>query len=63
MVFQLFDGSDALDSYETFINGFAQNDTLKFPRSAKYRPTGLALDDNGQLWVSDSRKGRIWRVS
>ncbi len=63
VVFQPFEGGAATDGYETFINGFAQNDALKSPGSAKYRPTGLALDKTGKLWVSDSRQGRIWRVS
>lgn len=30
---------------------------------AKYRPTGLAVGPDGALYVSDSSKGRIWRIA
>lgn len=63
VVFQPFDGGAAADEYETFIDGFAQSDALESPGMAKYRPTGLAVDSQGQLWVSDSREGRIWRIT
>ncbi len=62
VVFQPFEPTGATAHYETFIDGFAQSDSLDSPGLAKYRPTGLAIDPLGQLWVSDSRMGRIWRI-
>jgi glucose/arabinose dehydrogenase len=62
VVFQPFDGARATDDYETFVDDFAHSDSLDSPGMAKYRPTGLALDQFGQLWVSDSREGRVWRI-
>src|SRR5690606_31658263 len=30
--------------------------------AAKYRPMGLAMGPDGALYISDYKKGRIWRV-
>lgn len=48
--------------YETFADGFAGMDTISGPGAAKYRPVGLAMGPDGTLYISDSEKGRIWRV-
>jgi hypothetical protein len=29
---------------------------------AKYRPVGLSEGPDGSLFISDSRKGKIWRI-
>ena len=29
----------------------------------EYRPVGLAVGPDGSLYVSDSQKGRVWRIS
>ncbi len=47
---------------------FADNFTLghiedNHPGNARYRPIGLATDKTGALYVMDSRRGRIWRVT
>ena len=55
------DGSPAGD-YETFADGFAGTDSLSSPGQAEYRPMGLAMGPNGELYISDSTNGRIWRV-
>jgi len=55
------DGVPAAD-YEVFADGFAHEDELRSPRQARYRPMGLALGPDGSLYISDSVKGRIWRV-
>ena len=49
--------------WEVFADGFSGTDRLKSPRDAKYRPTGLAVDGEGALLISDSLNGRIWRVT
>jgi len=33
------------------------------PDKAKARPVGLAVDGAGALYIVDSEKGRIWRVT
>ncbi len=49
--------------WASFADGFANEDPLKSPRDAVYRPTGLAEGPDGALYISDSVKGRIWKVT
>lgn len=48
--------------WEVFADGFAQVDTIVNTGDAKYRPMGLAQGPDGSLYISESEKGRIWRV-
>lgn len=48
--------------WEVFANGFAGVDTIHTTPDARYRPMGLAQGPDGSLYISDSEKGRIWRV-
>ena len=43
--------------------GFAGEIADNNPRNAQYRPVGLAVAPDGALYVSDSQKGRVWRIS
>jgi glucose/arabinose dehydrogenase len=56
------DGKPSGD-YEVFANGFAGTEVVKSPRDAKSRPCGLAQGPDGSLYISDSVKGRIWKIS
>jgi glucose/arabinose dehydrogenase len=47
---------------EVFADGFAGVEVIKSPGNAVYRPMGLAQGPDGSLFVSDSEKGRIWRI-
>jgi hypothetical protein len=47
--------------YEVFAEGFAGGSEIKNPNEAKARPMGLARSD-GSLYISDSVKGKVWRV-
>lgn len=49
--------------YETFADGFSQKPDLSSPAEAVYRPMGLAQAPDGSLYISDSRKGRIWKIT
>jgi glucose/arabinose dehydrogenase len=49
--------------WEVFANGFAGSGPVKSTRDAKYRPCGLAQGPDGALYISDSVKGRIWKIS
>ncbi|MDR8390965.1 PQQ-dependent sugar dehydrogenase [Aliifodinibius sp. S!AR15-10] len=63
VTFVPFDGDmPAGDSYETFANGFKGADTLQSPNNADSRPMGLAEGSDGTLYITDSQKGKIWRV-
>jgi glucose/arabinose dehydrogenase len=55
------DGKWAKD-YEVFADGFAQVDTVKNTSDAVYRPMGLSEGPDGSLYISESNKGKIWRV-
>jgi glucose/arabinose dehydrogenase/cytochrome c5 len=48
--------------YEVFADGFAGRDEFTRPAEARFRPCGLAFGPDGSLYVTDSEKGRIWRI-
>jgi glucose/arabinose dehydrogenase len=48
--------------WEVFANGFAGTDSVKSTRDAVHRPCGLAQGPDGALYISDSVKGRIWKI-
>ena len=48
---------------EIFADGFAQVEVIKEMKDARYRPMGLAEGPDGSLYISDSKKGKIWRVA
>ena len=48
--------------WEVFADGFAGVDTVVNTSDAKYRPMGLSMGPDGSLYVSDSEKGKIWRI-
>ena len=50
-------------AYEVFADGFAGSDQIRSPRQAKHRPMGLAQGPDGSLFICDSVKGTIWRVT
>ncbi len=48
--------------WEVFADGFSGKKIIKSPYEAEYRPMGLATAPDGGLFISDSRKGRIWKI-
>ncbi len=49
-------------NYEVFAENFAGIETVMNPSDAKARPMGLAQSTDGSLYITDSVKGKIWRV-
>ncbi|WP_310587711.1 PQQ-dependent sugar dehydrogenase [Dyadobacter fanqingshengii] len=50
------------EKWEVFADGFAGMDPIINVSDAKARPMGLAQGPDGSLYISDSKKGKIWRV-
>ncbi|MEO9004256.1 MAG: PQQ-dependent sugar dehydrogenase [Ginsengibacter sp.] len=48
--------------WEVFADGFAGVDTVVNTSNASYRPMGLAMGPDGSLYISETEKGKIWRV-
>jgi glucose/arabinose dehydrogenase len=63
VVFQPMKDGKPSGAYEVFADGFAGDMPDNNPRNAKYRPVGLAVGPDGSLFVADSQKGRVWRIS
>ena len=56
-------GSSLAPTYEVFSDGFAGAAlTSTSDSQAAHRPTGLAVDSSGALYITDDKAGRIWRV-
>ncbi len=57
-----YENGKPTDKFEIFADGFAGVDTITSMSDAKYRPMGLAEGPDGSLYISESKKGKIWRV-
>ncbi|MFZ5608340.1 MAG: PQQ-dependent sugar dehydrogenase [Pseudomonadota bacterium] len=49
--------------WQVFADGFKGADPLTSSGEAAYRPMGLGQAPDGALYIADSVKGRIWRVT
>ncbi len=49
-------------SFEIFADGFIGESYNDGMGRAAHKPMGLAMGPDGSLYVSDSRKGKIWRI-
>ena len=57
-----FINGTATGKWEVFADGFTGVDTVVNTSDARYRPMGLAEGPDGSLYISESNKGKIWRV-
>ncbi len=57
-----FENGKPINKWEVFADGFAGVDTIATMEDAKYRPMGLSEGPDGSLYISESKKGKIWRV-
>ncbi len=62
VAFVPFENGKPMDKWEVFADGFAGVDTIKKMEDAKYRPMGLSEGPDGSLYISESKKGKIWRI-
>ncbi len=49
--------------WEVFADGFAGVDPIVNVSDAAYRPMGLAVGPDGSLYVAETEKGKIWRIT
>jgi glucose/arabinose dehydrogenase len=63
VVFVPFKNGLPSGAYEIFANGFMGKESINGPNQAKYRPCGLAQGPDGALYISDSREGKIWKIT
>jgi mono/diheme cytochrome c family protein len=45
-----------------FASGFPGVEEFVSTKAAKYRPSGLAFGPDGSMYVSETEKGRVWRI-
>ena len=57
------DKSGKAGTPKLFADGFAGGKENRNGKKANFRPTGVTVGPDGSLYVSDSQKGRIWRIS
>ena len=62
VAFVPFKNGKPTGNWEVFADGFAGADTILNTSDAVHRPVGLAQGPDGSLYISDSRKGTIWRI-
>ncbi len=57
-----FQNGKPTGSWEVFADGFAVVDQIVNVSDAVYRPMGIAMGPDGSLYISETEKGKIWRV-
>ena len=62
VVFVPFSGQDPSGEWSVFADDFEGDVPIKSPSDAAARPTGIAVGPDGTLYISDSVRGKIWRV-
>ena len=62
VTFQPFADGKPAGNFEVFASGFAGKTPLMNPDDARARADGVAEAPDGSLFISESQKGKIWRV-
>jgi glucose/arabinose dehydrogenase len=62
VVFVPFKDGKPTGEWEVFADGFTGKEEISGTREAEFRPCGLAQGPDGSLYISDSVKGRIWKI-
>jgi glucose/arabinose dehydrogenase/mono/diheme cytochrome c family protein len=62
VAFVPFKNGKPVGNWEIFADGFAGRNTVVSVSDAECRPMGLSMGPDGSLYVSDTEKGRVWRI-
>ena len=62
VAFVPFDKGRPSGPWEVFADGFAGLDTIVNTADALARPMGIAMGPDGSLYITESVKGKIWRI-
>jgi len=62
VTFQPFAGNQPSGKFEIFASGFAGKSPLMNPNDALARADGVAQAPDGSLYITESQKGKVWRV-
>ena len=62
VTFQPFANGNPSGAFEVFADGFAGKAPLMQPNDATSRADGVAQGPDGSLYISESQKGKVWRV-
>lgn len=57
-----FENGKPTGAWEVFADGFAGVDPIVNVSDAVYRPMGIAMGPDGSLYISETEKGKIWRI-
>ncbi|MDN5865566.1 MAG: PQQ-dependent sugar dehydrogenase [Gammaproteobacteria bacterium] len=63
VAFVPFDHGKPSGHWQVFAKGFAGEQKLSSPSQARFRPVGVAVGPQGALYIADSERGWIWRVT
>ena len=56
------DGMPAGEGWEEFADGFPGKFEIESFNDARYRAMGVAVGPQGELYITDSNEGRVWRI-
>lgn len=62
VAFVPFKNGNPTGNWEVFADGFAGVDPIVNVSDAHYRPMGIAMGPDGSLYLTETVKGKIWRV-
>ena len=62
VTFQAFNGKEPAGKFEIFASGFAGKAQIMRAEDALARADGVAQAPDGSLYITESQKGKIWRV-
>jgi glucose/arabinose dehydrogenase len=63
VLYQPFANGKPSGPYEVFADGFAGKTPLMSPSDAVSRANGIAIGPKGELYITESVKGKTWRVT
>ena len=62
VAFVPFQGGEPTGEWEVFADGFVSENPIVDVSDAPYRPMAIAMGPDGSLYLSETVKGKIWRV-